>query len=337
MMKFAKLSLIPLMFVVSAAQADPAAWSYEWPNTNFEKTAVPYSEIRSGGPPKDGIPPIDTPQFVDYRDIGTLSPTEPVIGVSLGRTLRAYPLRILTWHEIVNDEIDSIPVAVTFCPLCNAAIVFDRRIGPAFQNGGTLMQVLDFGTTGKLRNSDLIMWDRQTESWWQQFTGEAILGDLLGQKLSLIPSRLESWENFQARAQRHEGHTPQVLVPNNPGFRSYGANPYLSYDSLEQPFLYAGETPKGIGALERVVSLEGKERAWALSLLKTLGTLTTNEGVTLAWTPGQNSALDTRAISDGKDVGNVTAQKGGKDVPYFVDFAFAFHAFRPDATIHINP
>lgn len=338
MIKQALASLLFSLLALSNASAESAPWSrwsYEWPVTNFEKTKVAYSEIRSGGPPKDGIPPIDTPQFVDYREVRDLSPTEPVIGVQLGKTLRAYPLRILTWHEIVNDEIEGIPLAVTFCPLCNAAIVFDRRITPEASGDGPL--VLDFGTTGKLRNSDLIMWDRQTESWWQQFTGEVILGDLLGQKLLIIPSRLESWEKFQERAQRHIGNDAEVLVPNEPGFRSYGANPYSGYDTLEQPFLYAGETPEGIGALERVISLEGKQQAWALSLLKRLGTLTTKDGTVLSWTQGQNSALDTRSIAEGRDVGNVTAQKDGEDVVYFVDFAFAFHAFRPDAPIHLEP
>ncbi|MDJ0686684.1 MAG: DUF3179 domain-containing protein [Alphaproteobacteria bacterium] len=310
--------------------ANPAVWSFEWPRTNFDKTTVDFDEIKSGGPPKDGIPPIDDPKFVDWTAASDLAPTEPVIGLILGQEMKAYPLRILMWHEIANDEIGGTPVAATFCPLCNAVIVFDRRITI---DGAE--RVLDFGTTGKLRKSDLVMWDRQTESWWQQFTGEAIVGDLLGQRLKILPSRLESWENFQARAAAHPGATPQVLIPNNPSMRRYGANPYSGYDSLQQPFLYNGETPEGIGALERVISLEGKTEAWSLALLRQKGEIVTKDGVVLRWTPGQNSALDTRTISDGKDVGNVTAQKDGEDAPYFVDFAFAFHAFRPDAPIHL--
>ena len=121
------------------------------------------------------------------------------------------PLRILIWHEIVNDEVGGTPVTVTYCPLCNSAIVFDRRV-PA--------HVLDFGTTGKLRNSDLVMYDRQTESWWQQFTGEAIVGSLTGTELKLIPSRLEFFGEFRTR---HPGG--KVLIPNNPELRTTGATP----------------------------------------------------------------------------------------------------------------
>ena len=178
----------------NTAQANPEFWAFEWPVTNFDKSSIDYSEVKSGGPPKDGIPPIDNPQFVPFMDIKNLDPLEPVIGLQVGDALRAYPLNILMWHEIVNDEIGGLPVAATFCPLCNAVMVFDRRVTV---DNETL--VLDFGTTGKLRKSDLIMWDRQTESWWQQFTGEAIVGDMLGARLSLFPSRLESWERFQPR------------------------------------------------------------------------------------------------------------------------------------------
>ena len=231
------------------------------------------------------------------------------------------------WHEIVNDTVGGVPVSVTFCPLCNAAIVFDRRIdGP---NGP---MTLDFGTTGKLRKSDLVMWDRQTESWWQQFLGEAIVGKLTGTSLSVLPSRLESWANFRARA----GANAKVLVPNNPNLRRYGANPYRHYDSLPQPFLYNGETPGNVEALSRVVSLADKSEAWSLSLLRAKTTITASDGTVLTWTQGQSSALDSEIIAEGKDVGNVIAQKNGEDVPYFVDFAFAFHAFRPEAPIHIS-
>ena len=174
------------------------------------------------------------------------------------------------------------------------------------------------------------MWDRQTESWWQQFTGEAIVGVMTGTALKIVPSRLESWRNFQDRAPS----TARVLVPNHTGIRNYGANPYRGYDSSPQPFLYDGETPENVPALSRVVSLLDKSEAWSLDLLRQKGQVTAPDGTVIAWTPGQNSALDTPRIAEGKDVGNVTARKDGKDVPYFVDFAFAFHAFKPDAPIH---
>lgn len=312
-------------FIGQAAHAEPSHWQYEWPKTDFSKTTVDYSEIRSGGPPKDGIPPIDDPVFEPASTIADLEPTEPVIGLTVGDETRAYPIRVLMWHEIVNDEIAGVPVSVTFCPLCNAAIVFDRRV-----NHGGKPLVLDFGTTGKLRKSDLVMWDKQTESWWQQFLGTAIVGDLTGVELEVLPARLESWAAFKARA----GDAAKVLVPNDRSMRRYGANPYRSYDSLPMPFLYDGEVPDGIAPLARVVSLADKTEAWSLALIKREKEIHTPDGTVLTWTPGQASALDTEVIAEGKDVGNVVARKDGKDVPYFVDFAFAFHAFKPDAPIH---
>ncbi len=294
----------------------------EFPKTDFSKTTIDLGEIMSGGPPKDGIPPIDSPAFETLEDIDGIDPREPVVGLVHGGEWKAYPLRILMWHEIVNDSIGGMPISVTFCPLCNAVAVFDRRVEG---------QTLDFGTTGRLRKSDLVMWDRQTESWWQQFTGEAIIGSLTGTKLTIVPSRLESYADFTERA-------PQdalVLIPNGRHIRNYGGNPYAGYDSLEQPFLYEGEVPEGINALARVVSLTGKKQAWSLELLQEQERVETPDGTVLSWRPGQVSALDAPMIAESKDVGSVIATRDGKDVPYFVDFAFAFHAFHPGAPIHL--
>jgi hypothetical protein len=289
--------------------------------TDFSKLAIDLAEIRSGGPPKDGIPPIDDPAFQPLSAVTELSGTEPVVGMNVNGDWKAYPLRILTWHEIVNDEIGGVPVSVTFCPLCNAVLAFDRRVGD---------RVLDFGTTGRLRHSDLLMYDRQTESWWQQFTGQAVIGALTGTELEILPVRLESFAEFAARAP----DSARVLVPRNRAFRDYGRNPYAGYDSAPVPFLYDGETPEGIRPLARVVSLAGRQEAWTLALLRREKEIVADDGTILRWRPGQASGLDTARIEDGRDVGTVTAAKDGEDVPYFVDFAFAFHAFRPEAPIH---
>src|SRR3546814_369372 len=195
---------IPLGLCQSAA-ASPALTAaerrVEWPRTDFTKHTIELSEIRSGGPPKDGIPAIDDPQFRSVGAVSDLPASEPVITLSVQNDARAYPLRILTWHEIVNDTVGGLPVAVTYCPLCNAAIAFERRVDG---------RVLDFGTTGKLRHSDLIMYDRQTESWWQQYSGTAIVGQLAGLELEMLPARVEAFERFERR--HPEG---RVLVPND--------------------------------------------------------------------------------------------------------------------------
>lgn len=320
------LLLVNLIWIVPAtAQTGPGYWKIAWPDTDFSKSSVDFSEIRSGGPPRDGIPPIYNPKFIPVADETTLPDIEPVIGVIINGEARAYPIRILMWHEIANDTLGDVPIAVTFCPLCNAAIVFDRRI--TLPGGSTATP--NFGTTGKLRNSDLVMWDSETESWWQQFLGEAIVGRLTGTTLDVLPSRLESWAQFKART---DG-SATVLVPNNPTKRNYGSNPYRSYDTLPKPFLYGGKLPDDLPALARVVSLGDRDRAWSFEFLKQQRSFTTAEGVILEWKPGQVSALDKRSIAESRDVGTVIATKYGEDVPYFVDFAFAFHAFHPDAPI----
>jgi hypothetical protein len=302
------------------AQADPQSWQRErWSKTDFSKHSVEWHEILSGGPPKDGIPSIDRPKFKPAEAETQLSDTEPVIGLELNGDARAYPLRILIWHEIANDIVGSTPVAVTYCPLCNSAIVFERRV---------VNLTLEFGTTGKLRNSDLVMYDRQTESWWQQFTGEAIVGQLTGQSLRLLPARLESFALFKER--HPQG---QVLTPENPSLRAYGRNPYAGYDSSARPFLYGGDLPKGINPMARVVVVRslGTPAAVTLELLRREGRLVLDD-VILTWRVGQNSALDTSTVESGRDVGNVIAQRRRPDgevvdVPYDVTFAFVVHAF----------
>ncbi|WP_339715587.1 DUF3179 domain-containing protein [uncultured Sneathiella sp.] len=308
------------------ASANPSVWKRFWPETDFSKSAIDFSEIRNGGVGKDAIPSIDNPKFIPAAEADHLNPTEPVIGVAINGEARAYPLQVLMWHEIVNDELGGVPIAVTFCPLCNASIVFDRRINHS-ENGEIR---LEFGTTGKLRNSDLVMYDRQTESWWQQFTGEAIVGELMGVELDMIPVRIESFAKFRDR--HPEG---QILIPQDEKFRRYGMNPYQGYDSSWQPFLYDGDLPPVVPPLSRVVVAEG--RAWALDFLRRKKRIETDDGLLIEWEEGQNSALDAAVIGEGVDIGNVTVRKkttnGYQDILYTVDFAFAHHAFHPDQPI----
>ncbi len=307
---------------LSYGQADPAAapqfWSVEWGDTDFSKNAIDsWTEVLSGGPPKDGIPAIDAPQFIfvaDERDIGD---REPVITVEIeGAEPRAYPIRYLTWHEIVNDTVGGLPIAVTFCPLCNSGITFDRRVGG---------QVLSFGVSGKLRNSDMIMYDRETQSWWQQAIGQGIVGVQTGTQLTKLPSWMESWAEFKAR-------NPDGIVMAEPtGFqRPYGQNPYEGYDSSDRPFLFNGEMPPhGIEPLERVVRVG--DRAWPLTRLAETEEIT-EAGVRITWRAGQASALDKRSIKVSRDVGTVRVfdAETGENLPHDVMFAFAYHAFWPN-------
>ena len=305
-----------LSLAVSSAFASPARWVFEWPNTDFEQTSIDdWTEILSGGPPKDGIPAIDDPVMVPIKEGAQIGEREPVITVEIeGELPRAYPIRYLTWHEIVNDQFGDIPVAVTFCPLCNSGITFDRRVGD---------RVLSFGVSGKLRNSDMVMYDRETESWWQQAIGTGIVGEMNGVELTTLPTWMESWRQFAER-------NPDGLVMAEPRFgRPYGRNPYVNYDSSARPFLYQGENPPhGIPPLVRVIRVG--DRAWPMTRLREAGEVT-EAGVTLTWTEGQASALDGRDIAKSKEVGTVRVKDAnGKDLAHDVMFAFAYHAFWPN-------
>ncbi|MFY0621271.1 MAG: DUF3179 domain-containing protein [Pelagimonas sp.] len=310
------------MVFAGSVAADPGFWKHEWPKTDFAQTSITnWVEIMSGGPPKDGIPALSDPQFIEAAQEQRIQPSEPVITVEIeGERPRAYPIRYLTWHEIVNDQIGDLPVAVTFCPLCNSGITFDRRVQG---------RVLSFGVSGKLRKSDMVMYDRETESWWQQAIGEGIVGEMTGVELDTLPSWMESWAQFTAR-------NPEGLVMAEPAWnRPYGRNPYRGYDSSHRPFLYSGEMPPhDIPPLMRVVRVG--DRAWTMARLAKEQEIS-EAGVILSWKPGQASALDTDSIAKGRDVGSVRVKDAqGRDLPHDVMFAFAFHAFWPEGTWMLN-
>lgn len=302
---------------VSGAQAQVESWKYEWPRTDFSQTSVDFNDIMSGGPPKDGIPAVDDPTFSLVSLEDRIGNREPVIALELaGEVPRAYPIRYLTWHEIVNDVIGGRHVTVTFCPLCNSALVFDGKVKG---------EVRTFGVSGKLRNSDMVMYDRQTESWWQQAIGEGIVGTHMGDQLTQLPSWMESWSEFKTR-------NPEGLVMDQPASsRPYGRNPYTNYDSSSRPFLYNGEMPPhDVQPLARVIKVG--TLAWPMERLRDIEEVT-EAGFTISWKAGQASALDSGQIKKGKDVGTIRVRDAaGKDVPHDVMFAFAFHAFHPDGT-----
>src|SRR5262245_11535582 len=184
----------------------------EWLKTDESKALVPLDEIISGGPPPDGIPAIDRPAFVKPAEAAAwLVPKEPVLALEVKGDSRAYPLQILMWHEIVNDVVGGVPVTVTFCPLCNSGIVFERVV-----DGITL----DFGTSGKLYKSDLVMYDRQTHSLWPQMEGRAIVGARAGTRLTLVPANTLSFEEW--RAMYPNG---KVLSRDTGHHRAYGPTP----------------------------------------------------------------------------------------------------------------
>jgi Protein of unknown function (DUF3179) len=273
-------------------QIDTAGWK-----TDFSKRSVPLEEFMSSGPPRDGIPPIDRPKFTSIEKADSfLAAREPVIALRLQGEARAYPLQIMTWHEIVNDRFGDRPVGVTFCPLCNSSVVFDRRV-----DGRTLR----FGTTGKLRKSDLVMWDEKTESWWQQLGAEAIVGKLTGTKLRVLPSQILSWGDFKRRFS--EG---KVLSRDTGFTRSYGENPYEGYDDVDSPpfALDERDLDRRLPPKLRVsaATVKGETVVYPFDELakrRVINDEIKGVPVVVAFKRGVSSALDEVDISAGRDVG----------------------------------
>ena len=265
--------------------------------TDFSRHTVDFDEILSGGVGRDGIPPIDDPRFETIKEVeSVMGDLEPVITFKINGEAKAYPLSILTWHEVVNDVVGGVPVIVTFCPLCNTAITFKRTLEG---------RVFDFGVSGNLRNSDLIMWDRQTQTWWQQLTGEAIVGELAGHRLEFVPASIISWADFK------EANPDSLVLSRDTGFnRPYGSNPYAGYDRVDRPpFLFDGEKDDRLLPKERVAAVQigDVSAAFPFPVLETEGVVNypiNGTDVVVFFKPGTVSALDRALIIDSKDVGS---------------------------------
>lgn len=339
-------------------------------DTDFSKTTIDLSELRSGGPSKDGIPSIDNPKFVTLDAAREwIDPKEPVIMVEQNGEVRGYPLQILTFHEIVNDVIGGTPVAVTFCPLCYSSITFRRTIDG---------DPVTFGVSGLLRKSDLVMYDRRTETLWQQFTGKGIAGTLAGETLEVLPSQLVSFQQFA------ETHPDAKVLSRDTGYnRPYGQNPYAGYDDVDQsPFAYDGPTDDRLPPKEKVVavSIEDSHRGFPHSITKekrVVHDVIADHPIVVFHVPGAVSALDAQQISDSKEDGTTgvfdrrvdgrtlqfeyDGQGRFKDtntgsvwtvtgnavegpmagttldpIPHGDYFAFSWFAFRPDAVVYSN-
>ena len=274
--------------------------SLEWPNTDFDTAIVDMDEIMSGGPPKDGIPAIDEPKFVSQAQANEwLDEQEPVIVVVESEQARAYPIQILMYHEIVNDTVNGKPLSITFCPLCNASIVFERTLD------GT---VLDFGTTGRLRKSDLVMYDRQSESWWQQFTGTGIIGRYAGMVLKRHPASIIAYRDFKSAYPNG-----QVLSRDTGHRRPYGRNPYRGYDSIDdRPFLFRDPVDPRLPPMEYVlnISIGDTHRLYPFSGFESNPVINdeiNGEPVVVLSRDGTYSALDGESIAGSRLMASATA------------------------------
>ncbi len=281
---------------------DLARVSTDWA-TDWSTRTIDLNELRIGIqviPIRDRIPPIDNPEFAPASEAGWTDP-EPGLLLVVGETARFYPLAMLIVHEIVNDEIEGRPVLVTYCPLCNSALVFDPVVDG---------QRLRFGTSGLLRNSDLVMWDDATESLWQQIGGEGLVGAYAGHRLDVIPSAIVSWGDFKSGYP--EG---VVLAPPGRPASSYGRNPYVQYTSRSGPipgFFDSTILDDRYPALERTVgvTVNGHDKAYPFSVVQANGAVNDTVAgvpVVVLWSPGTADALDSPVTAGGADVGAALA------------------------------
>ncbi len=255
----------------------------------------------SQGAARDAIPAISGPLYVTLEEASAYyTDNVPLVQVNIDGDVRGFPLEILTWHEIVNDTIGGMPITVTYCPLCNTAIAFESQIGE---------EVFKFGVSGLLRNSDLVMYDRNTESLWQQSSGRAIVGAMVGARLTYVPAPVVSLGHLRS------AYPDAIVMSRDTGwFREYGQNPYRGYDDPERggpyPFFFDRDTiDERLPPAERVVSIEGPSGAaiaYAWSAVADARVIhDTFDGVDLVvfWTPGVLSILDTGHAAMARDVG----------------------------------
>lgn len=288
--------IITLLFFIAIAVDPVLSQQIRGFDTDFSQRSIDLNELIDGGPGKDGIPSIDKPKFVSQEEASSwLNGVEPVISLEINGEAKAYPIQILMWHEIASDELGGVPVAVTFCPLCYSAIVFDRRLDG---------EVLELGVSGLLRHSDMIMFDRKTESLWQQFSGEALVGEYTGDFLTIVPSQLISFDQFR------EAYPGAEVMSRETGHRrNYGENPYAGYDDINNsPFLLRAEVPGKISPMEKVVGVrtESAVKGYTYSVTsekRVLHDTVGGEPIVIFHLNGMASALDNRAIHRSRDDG----------------------------------
>jgi hypothetical protein len=255
-----------------------------------EKSIVPLDQIVSGGPPPDGIPSIDNPKFISVQEASKfLEDSELVLGLNINGDIRAYPLQILVWHEIVNDEIGSIPVAVTYCPLCFTNQVFNRTIDDG-------QEVVEFGTSGKLYNSNLVMYDRTSKSLWSQAMAEGIVGKYAGTKLERVPFDVAYWKEWKQLYP-----DSKILSRDTGSNRPYGVDPYGDYYTNSDVLFPISNRDDRLGLKEIVVGFENK---------------------------GQYKAYKLQEIEDNKVIND---QVNGKSITLFSSYPFMIRAYDPIA------
>ena len=300
-----------LCLAVLATGVPAALLAQEMNGFDLKGALIPSEQIHFGGPAKDGIPAIDKPDFVKAGLAAFLRDDDAVLGIVRGGIARAYPIRILNWHEVVNDRFDHETVVVTFCPLCGTGVAFDGRLDGC---------ALRFGVSGLLYNSDVLLYDRQTQSLWSQLLGRAISGPMKGRRLTMLPLTHTTWADW-----RRNHPATQVLSTKTGQTRPYARDPYAGYESNEEilfpvAFRSAGYRPK-----ERVLGVRIGERTKAypfVELGKSAGVVSDRIG---------DTALTIRFDPAASRANAYTAD--GEQLPAVVGYWFAWYAFNPQTEV----
>ena len=217
MVHYLKLAYLPVILVLSASLQ-----ARELNGFDLDGAIIPATQIFSGGPGKDGIPSIDDPEFIKVRDVDFLDADDRVLGITIGGVSKVYPIKILNWHEIVNDSIGEVFYTITYCPLCGTGVAFDSTV-----NG----KVLSFGVSGLLYNSDVLLYDRETGSLWSQLLNQSVTGEYKGTVLNMLPVLHTTWTDWK----RH--HPSSLVLSKNTGYwRAYSPDPYQGYEGSEHLF-----------------------------------------------------------------------------------------------------
>lgn len=282
---------------------------------NLNRASVPVEQIRAGGPPRDGIPSVDEPRFIGPADADFLVPADRVLGLAHNGVAKAFPTRILNWHEIVNDEFRGDPVVISYCPLCGTGMAFSAEIEG---------RNLDFGVSGLLYNSDLLLYDRYSLSLWSQIKGEAVSGTYTGTRLEQLPASHTTWRDWLER------HPDTLVLSRETGYkRDYSRVPYEGYEKSGRIYFPVANRDERYHPKEKVIglTLAGRTKVYPFAELSNLDAPFTDE-------------VAGRTITVHFDAGNRTGRitdADGKEIPSVIAFWFAWVAFHPDTMVYRAP
>lgn len=304
----------PLLFFLIVLIAIPFTYGQSQTKNGYDlkNSLIPIADIKAGGPPKDGIPSIDEPQFLK-ADSGILREDDRILGVNENGVAKAYPINIMNYHEIVNDDFNGKPVVITYCPLCGSGIAFDAVVDE---------ETLEFGISGLLYNSDVLLYDRKTESLWSQLEYKAISGPMAGKELNILSTANTTWKNWR------EKYPETLVLSEETGFiRDYSRNPYPGYETSSTLFFPVSAQNEEFNSKEMVIgiTINGKSKVYPFSELEKTGKKSIKDRV-------NGKTIEIRYHAESKSAEIFDAE--GNPIPGITNFWFAWYAFNPETAIY---